>query len=156
MAAPLLDLHVTASGDSTVVEVGGEIDVASALELRDCLYQTIDIGSGRLVVDLREVSFIDSIGLGVLVGAKRRLRGQGPGDGSIQLVCAEGLVLRVLRLTGLDGTLPCMPPWLMRSAAIMPTRPGTDPARARITRSLSLPEVYPTPRPGYCGPDARP
>jgi anti-sigma B factor antagonist len=104
MAAPLLDLHVTASGDSTVVEVGGEIDVASAPELRDCLYQTIDIGSGRLVVDLRQVSFIDSIGLGVLVGAKRRLRGQGPGDGSIQLVCAEGLVLRVLRRTGLDGT----------------------------------------------------
>jgi anti-sigma B factor antagonist len=106
MAAPLLDLHVTASGDSTVVEVGGEIDLHTAPELRDCLYQTIDIGSRRLVVDLRQVSFIDSIGLGVLVGAKRRLRGQGPDDGSIQLVCADGLVIRVLRVTGLDRVFP--------------------------------------------------
>jgi anti-sigma B factor antagonist len=105
MAVPLLDLHVTASGGVIVVEVGGEIDVASAPELRDCLNQTIDAGSRRLVVDLRQVSFIDSEGLGVLVGAKRRLRGPGR-DGSIQLVCADGLVVRVLRISGLDGVFP--------------------------------------------------
>jgi anti-sigma B factor antagonist len=105
MAATLLDLHVTASGGSTVVEAGGEIDVASAPELRECLHQTIDAGSRRLVVDLRQVSFIDSMGLGVLVGARRRLRDHGH-DGSIQLVCADGLVLRVLRVSGLDHVFP--------------------------------------------------
>jgi anti-sigma B factor antagonist len=103
MAATLLDLHVTASAGYTMVEVAGGIDVKSAPELRDCLHQTIDTGSRQLVVDLRQVDFIDSMGLGVLVGAKRRLRGL---DGSLHLVCAEGLVLRVLRVTGLDRVFP--------------------------------------------------
>jgi anti-sigma B factor antagonist len=105
MAATLLDLHVTASGGYTVVEVGGEIDLASAPELRECLHQTIDAGSRQLVVDIRQVSFIDSMGLGVLVGARRRLLGLGH-DSGIQLVCADGLVLRVLRVTGLDRMFP--------------------------------------------------
>jgi len=105
MTATLLDLHVTSSGRYTVVEVAGEIDAASAPELRKCLHQTIDAGSRQLVVDLRQVSFIDSMGLGVLLGAKRRLRGHGP-DGGIQLVCADGLVLRILRVSGLDGVFP--------------------------------------------------
>src|SRR6266511_4347265 len=105
MAATLLDLHVTASGRYTVVEVGGEIDLASVPELRDCLHQTIDAGSRQLVVDLRQVSFIDSEGLGVLVGARRRLLGHGR-DGGIQLVGAGGLVLRVLRVTSLNGVFP--------------------------------------------------
>jgi anti-sigma B factor antagonist len=106
MAATLLDLHVTASGGYTVVEVGGEIDLASAPQLRDCLHQTIDAGSRQLVVDLRQVSFIDSEGLGVLVGARRHLLRYGHHDGGIQLVGANGLVLRVLRVTGLDGVFP--------------------------------------------------
>jgi anti-sigma B factor antagonist len=103
MAAMLLDLHVTTSGSSTVVEVAGEIDVASAPELRHCLQQTIDAGSQQPVVDLRHVEFIDSAGLGVLIGAQRRLRDH---DGSLRLVCAEGLVLRVLHITGLDRVFP--------------------------------------------------
>ncbi len=105
MTATLLDLHVTSSGGYTLVEVAGEIDAASAPELRKCLHQRIDAGSRQLVVDLRQVSFIDSMGLGVLLGAKRRLRGHGP-DGGIQLVCADGLVLRILRVSGLDGVFP--------------------------------------------------
>jgi len=68
--------------------------------------QTIDAGSRRLVVDLRQVSFIDSVGLGVLIGVRRRLLAHTGHDGSLQLVCAEGLVLRVLRLTSLDGVFP--------------------------------------------------
>jgi anti-sigma B factor antagonist len=106
MAATLLDLHVTTTASCTVVEVGGKIDVESAPELRACLHQTIDAGSRQLVVDLRRVNFINSDGLGVLVGAKRRLRGQDHDNGPIQLVCASGLVLQVLRVTGLDRVFP--------------------------------------------------
>ena len=140
MASTLLDLHVTASGGYIVVKVGGEIDMASAPELRECLYHTIDAGSRQLVVDLRQVSFIDSMGLGVLVGAKRRLREHGYDDGSVLLVGADGLVLRAFRLSGLDRVFPCMPPWPMPSAVIS-ARPGSDPARARISRSPSLPDA---------------
>jgi anti-sigma B factor antagonist len=103
MAATDLDLHVTTAAGYTVVEVAGEIDLASAPELRTCLHQTINAGSRQLVVDLRQVDFIDSMGVGVLVGAHRRLRDH---DGSLQLVGADGLVLRILRLTGLDRVIP--------------------------------------------------
>jgi anti-sigma B factor antagonist len=104
----LLDLHVTTAGRYTVVEVDGVIDVVSAPELRDCLNQTIDAGSRQLVVDLYQVTFMDSEGLGVLVGAHRRLLGHHPHDDrSIHLVCAaNGLVVRILRLTGLDRVFP--------------------------------------------------
>ena len=108
MASTALDLQVTTTTTTTagytVVEVGGEIDLHTAPALRDCLNQTIDAGSRRLVVDLRQVSFIDSIGLGVLIGVRRRLLTHAGHEGSIHLVCAEGLMLRVLRITGLDGT----------------------------------------------------
>jgi anti-sigma B factor antagonist len=106
MASTPLDLQVTTTAGYTVVEVGGEIDLASAPALRDCLNQMIDAGSRRLVVDLRQVSFIDSVGLGVLMGARRRLLAHAGHDRFLQLVCAEGLVLRVLRLTFLDGVFP--------------------------------------------------
>jgi anti-sigma B factor antagonist len=106
MAAIPLDLHVTTTASYTVVEVGGEIDFARAPKLRDCLRQLIDAGSRQLVVDLRQVDFMDSVGLGVLVGALRRLRGHDHQAGSLQLVCVEGLVVRILRLTGLDRVFP--------------------------------------------------
>jgi anti-sigma B factor antagonist len=104
MAATHLDLHVTTAAGYTVVEVVGEIDLASAPGLRTCLHQTINAGGRRLVIDLRHVDFIDSMGIGVLVGAHRRLRGLD--RGSLQLVAADGLVLRVLRLTSLDRVIP--------------------------------------------------
>ena len=103
MAATQLDLHVTTAAGYTVVEVAGEIDLSSAPGLRTCLQQTINAGGRRLVVDLRHVEFMDSMGIGVLVGAYRRLREL---DGSLQLVAADGLVLRVLRLTSLDRLMP--------------------------------------------------
>jgi anti-sigma B factor antagonist len=102
MAATPLDLQVATTAGYTVVEVGGEVDLNTAPQLRGCLDQAINAGSRRLVVDLRQASFIDSVGIGVLLGARRRLLAHA-GHGSVQLVCAEGLVLRVLRLTGLDG-----------------------------------------------------
>jgi anti-sigma B factor antagonist len=101
----LLDLQVTTAGPYTVVEVGGQIDIASAAELRECLRQAIQEGARRLVVDLSRVEFIDSEGLGVLVGARRMLQ-QAHHDSSVQLVCTDGMVLRVLVVTGLDRVFP--------------------------------------------------
>jgi anti-sigma B factor antagonist len=100
-----LELHVSTAGRDTVVTVGGEIDVATAPQLRDCPNQTINAGSRQLVIDLRRVSFLDSMGLGVLVGARRRLLAQAPDPATIKL-CANGLAMRILRLTGLDRVFP--------------------------------------------------
>jgi anti-anti-sigma factor len=137
MAATLLDLQVTTSGGSTVVEVAGEIDVASAPELRHCLYQRIDGGARRLVVDLRQVDFIDSMGLGVLMGAKRRLLAEGHHDGPFTWSWPRGWSCGCLASPAWTECSPCMPPW---PTPRRQSRPGTDPARARITRSLSLPK----------------
>jgi anti-sigma B factor antagonist len=83
----------------TVLEVAGEVDVYTAPTLRDRITDLLDAGQRRLVVDLTNVEFIDSTGLGVLVGALNRAKELG---GSLVLVCPQERVLKLLRITGLD------------------------------------------------------
>lgn len=82
-----------------VVEVRGEVDVYTASVLRQRLLEIIDGGAGRVVVDLRRVDFLDSTGLGVLVGALKRLRMDG---GDLSLVCDNEKLLKIFRITALD------------------------------------------------------
>jgi anti-sigma B factor antagonist len=84
--------------DVTVVEVTGEIDVFSSPRLREMLLDVIDNGSDQLVVDLGEVTFLDSTGLGVLVGIYHRLRAR---NGSMTFVGANDRVRRVFHVTQL-------------------------------------------------------
>ncbi len=83
----------------TVISASGEIDVAAAPELRDSLTGLLGAGSTRIVVDLEGVDFIDSTGLGVLVGAVRKARSDG---GDVRLVCTNSRILKVFAATGLD------------------------------------------------------
>ena len=83
----------------TVVEVSGEIDVYTAPRLRETLISLVDAGNYRLIIDLEGVGFLDSTGLGVLVGGLKRVRAHA---GGIDLVCTHGKILRVFRITGLD------------------------------------------------------
>ena len=84
---------------STVIAVGGEIDVYTAPRLREKLISLVESGSHRLIVDMGEVEFLDSTGLGVLVGGLKRVRAH---DGWIDLVCTQGRILRIFRITGLN------------------------------------------------------
>jgi anti-sigma B factor antagonist len=83
----------------TVVEVRGEVDVYTASVLRGKLLEVIDRGAHHLVADLQQVDFLDSTGLGVLVGALKRLRMSG---GDMSLVCDNEKLLKIFRITGLD------------------------------------------------------
>jgi len=83
---------------TTVVSVGGEIDVYTAPKLRDKITELVAAGSHDLVVDLEAVEFLDSTGLGVLVGGLKKVRAH---DGSLQLVCTQDRLLKVFRITGL-------------------------------------------------------
>jgi anti-sigma B factor antagonist len=83
-----------------VVTVAGEVDVYTAARLRTALDEEIAAGRTHLVVDLDAVSFLDSTGLGVLVGRLKVVRNH---SGWLRIVCTEDRVLRVFRITGLDA-----------------------------------------------------
>ena len=95
-----MDVHVTSRdiGPRTVVEVDGEIDVSSADVLRDKLSELLDRDRTDLVIDLRAVRFMDSTGLGVLVGTLKKVRLAG---GQLQLVIDSERLLKVFRITAL-------------------------------------------------------
>lgn len=95
-----MDVSVTsrANGDRTVVAVTGEIDVYTAPVLREELASLIDSQHTDLVVDLTAVRFMDSTGLGVLVGALKKVRTLG---GELQLVIDQDKILKVFRITAL-------------------------------------------------------
>jgi anti-sigma B factor antagonist len=82
-----------------VVSVSGEVDLYSAPELKERMLSAIDRGKTRIVVDLTGASFIDSTTLGVLVGARKRLREH---DGVLAVVCADDDKLALFEMTGLD------------------------------------------------------
>ena len=94
-----LMLNDYTAGDTTVIEVGGEIDVYTAPRLREKIIALVDDGRYQLIVNLEGVEFLDSTGLGVLVGGLKRVRQH---DGGIQLVCTQPRILRIFRITGLS------------------------------------------------------
>lgn len=92
-------LKVQRVGDAVVVTAAGELDLAVADQLRDCLVEAIGTDPRHLVIDFSDVTFVDSTILGVLVGARSRL---GRNSDRLQLVVSNPSVIRLLRLTGLD------------------------------------------------------
>ncbi len=95
-----MDVQVASEdvGARTVLHVAGEIDVASAGRLRERLVLLLSQGRADLVVDLTGVTFMDSTGLGVLVGGLKRVRIAG---GRLVLVVDSERLLKVFRITGL-------------------------------------------------------
>ena len=95
-----MDVSVTSrtEGDRTVVDVTGEIDVYTAPLLREELASLIDGEHTDLVVDLTKVGFMDSTGLGVLVGALKKVRTLG---GDLRLIIDQEKILKVFRITAL-------------------------------------------------------
>jgi anti-sigma B factor antagonist len=94
-----LSLSARNVGGHQVLDVGGEIDVYTAPQLRERLIALVEEGARQVVVDLSRVEFLDSTGLGVLVGALKRLRGV---NGDLSLVCAQERLLKIFRITGLN------------------------------------------------------
>ena len=95
-----MELSVTSrqEGARTVIAVGGEIDVYTAPSLRERLNELVAAGHYDLIVDMEKVEFLDSTGLGVLVGGLKRVRAH---DGSLDLVCRQERILKIFRITGL-------------------------------------------------------
>ena len=82
-----------------IIAVHGQADLHPAPQLRAAITTALDGGATGLVIDLSEASFIDSMTLGVLLGAVKRLR---PSGGRVSVVCTDSHIRRIFEITLLD------------------------------------------------------
>jgi anti-sigma B factor antagonist len=107
-----LDIAIRTERGVVIAAVTGEIDISTVAQLRERLYELADHG-GTLIVDLNRVTFIDSVGLGALVGTAQRAAEHG---GSLHAVCAQPQPRRLLWMTGVDKRIPL---WATMAGALM-------------------------------------
>jgi anti-sigma B factor antagonist len=93
-------------GGFPVVSIKGEIDVYSAPQLKDALTELLGAGSSAVVVDLTDVGFLDSTGLGALVAARTSAT---DADIRLPIVSDRDRILKLFRITGLDGVFEIHP-----------------------------------------------
>ncbi|MEA3019656.1 MAG: hypothetical protein QOI47_1180 [Actinomycetota bacterium] len=97
------DVLVEIKGDTAILRLDGELDVATAPALRDHVVRLISEGRTQLLFDCTKLAFIDSTGLGVLIGARARCLAA---NGSVALSGARPALRRLLAVTGIDGLFP--------------------------------------------------
>lgn len=113
------DLYVETVGpcaDCAVLRVGGEVDLYTAPVLRERLAELFAVGVTHVVIDTSGITFLDSSGLGLLVGWQKRLRAR---SGSLALVANQPRIVQLFELVGLTRLFP---PYATVSEAI-----GDDP-----------------------------
>jgi anti-sigma B factor antagonist len=93
-------------GGHHVIAARGEIDLFTAPELKQVLTDVIEGGEHRVVIDLTDVSFLDSTALGVLIGAVKRLRSRG---GALAIVNTDTSIAKTFEITGLDQIFTILP-----------------------------------------------
>ena len=108
---PMMELGIAVQrhDDRAMIQVAGEVDLATCPQLRAVLVELIDTGFHQLTIDLEQVGFLDCTGIGVLVDALRRVQQH---SGCLNLVRPRPFVLRVLTLTGMTTVFPTDTPWL--------------------------------------------
>lgn len=106
--------NIGPSGDCAVLQVTGELDVATAPFLRERIRDLAAKGAVHIIADLSRLDFLDSTGLGVLVGGLKRLREH---DGSLTPVISAARILRVFQITGLTKVFRPQPSVLAAIAA---------------------------------------
>lgn len=95
-----IDLKTENGGSTLIFKLRGSLDLATAPTVRAALGDATENGNHDLIVDLTQLEFLDSTGLGVLIGAHRRAAERG---GSFRLVISDGPISRLLNITGLLG-----------------------------------------------------
>ena len=82
----------------TVVDITGDLDMATAPALRQLVIQLLSAGARLVAIDLTAADFVDSTGLGTLVAALKRVRTH---DGELVVICPEPRLRRIFELTEL-------------------------------------------------------
>jgi anti-sigma B factor antagonist len=97
-AVPSLHINAISAGDCAVLRLAGEMDVYTSPKLRKQVADLAENGTIHVIADLRGVDFLDSTGLGALVGSLKRLRIH---QGSLMIVTSGGRILKLFQITGL-------------------------------------------------------
>jgi anti-sigma B factor antagonist len=116
-----IDLSTATDGRTLIFRLRGSFDIATAPSVRAALTDASD-EKRDVVVDLTGLEFLDSTGLGALIGAHRRAT---EGGGSLRLIASEGPILRLLNITG-----------LIRVLAVYPSLEDALADRARIVATI--------------------
>jgi anti-sigma B factor antagonist len=95
---PSLHIEAITAGDCAVLRMAGEMDVYTSPKLRQQVADLAENGTIHVIADLRGIDFLDSCGLGALVGSLKRLRVR---QGSLMVVTSGGRILRLFQITGL-------------------------------------------------------
>jgi len=96
----------TPSEKARILDVEGEIDVYTSPELKQKIVEYTEAGVKSLVINLSKVEYLDSTGLGVLIGGLKRLR---EASGNLSLVAPGMRILRIFEITGLDKIFDIYP-----------------------------------------------
>lgn len=98
----LLRVEHVLSGDTASITAVGEIDLATVSKIRSALMTVLAADVRHVVLDLDQVTYIDSSGLGTMVGAHKRIIAAG---GTLTVRCSQPRVLRLFSITGVDRVL---------------------------------------------------
>jgi anti-sigma B factor antagonist len=93
-----VDIRSERNGDTMVYRLRGSLDLATAPSLRAALLDAAGEGPHEIIVDLSQLEFLDSTGLGALIGAHRRAMENGA---RVRLIVSDGPIQRLLTITGL-------------------------------------------------------
>jgi anti-sigma B factor antagonist len=91
---------------TVLIAIRGDLDIAASIELRNMLFTPTALSGARLVVDLTDVTFMDTSGIGALVAARRWAVSH---QVDFALTCPEGPALRTIRTVGLDKVFNVRP-----------------------------------------------
>ena len=97
-----MDIDTTIRGTRAVLKPNGRLNMVAAPAVKAAIDQTVGDGHPQVVIDLSETSFMDSSGLGALIGGLKAARQAG---GDLRIAAAPEQVMTVLRLTNLDRVL---------------------------------------------------
>lgn len=97
----MLEIHIEQTDDYTLCRPSGEIDAYTVGAFREALTNLAE--SERLIIDLSDVPFMDSAGLGALIGGIRKVR---EAEGAVAVSCDRPTLIRLLHTTGFDRIVP--------------------------------------------------
>jgi anti-sigma B factor antagonist len=89
-----------------LIALSGEVDVYTSPRLKQEMVDQLSRGTRHLVLDLNGVEYLDSTGLGVLIGGLKRARER---SGDLRLVCDNMRILRIFEITGLTKIFDIYP-----------------------------------------------